>query len=71
VLGGADVARTESAAKRLETVAETEAPVPFSMGWAAREDDEQLERTIGRADQRLLAVRVEKRGPEKDRRERP
>jgi diguanylate cyclase (GGDEF)-like protein/PAS domain S-box-containing protein len=70
VLGGADVARTESAAKRLETVAETEAPVPFSMGWAAREEEESLEKTIGRADQKLLAVRVEKRGPEKDRRER-
>jgi len=70
VLGGADSARTESATKRLESVAESEAPVPFSMGWAAREDDERLEKTIGRADQNLLAVRVEKRGPERDRRER-
>ncbi len=70
VLGGADSARTETATKRLESVAETEAPVPFSMGWSAREDEERLEKTIGRADEKLLAVRVEKRGPERDRRER-
>ncbi|MGH9580242.1 MAG: sensor domain-containing diguanylate cyclase [Terriglobales bacterium] len=70
LLGGADVAHTVTAARRLEIAAETEAPVSFTMGWASREGGERLKRTIDRADQNLLKVRVEKRGPEQERRDR-
>ena len=43
---------------RLQLDAIGSASVPFSLGWAARENDESLEQTIHRADKKLLAVRV-------------
>ena len=43
--------RTEFAARRLQSTADRELIVPFSLGWAAREDGETLEKTIARADQ--------------------
>jgi hypothetical protein len=46
---------------RLRAAAPTSAPVPFSMGWAARRGQESFEQTMIRADQRLLAVRVDER----------
>ncbi len=63
VLGGADAARTESVARRLQLAALRTAPVAFSLGWASRTGDEPLERTISRADHELLAVRVVERSP--------
>jgi hypothetical protein len=46
--------------------------VPFSMGWASRQDDETFETTMVRADQRLLEVRVdERRDSHKRRRKKP
>ena len=66
VLSGADLATTEKVARRLQLSAATAAPVPFSLGWAAREGAEDLEKTMDRADRNLLAVRVVDR---KDRRD--
>ncbi len=48
-------------AHRLRVRARRSGPVPFSMGWAARWRGERLERTIARADERLVGVRVDAR----------
>jgi diguanylate cyclase (GGDEF)-like protein/PAS domain S-box-containing protein len=69
VLVGADAARTESVARRLQLAALRTAPAAFSLGWAHRVNDEAFERTVNRADQELLAVRVVERSPEMNRRE--
>ncbi len=65
---GAD--QTDHIAARLRTAAATSAPVPFSMGWAARRNGESFETTMVRADQRLLEVRVDERRPLHKRRKR-
>ncbi len=62
VLVGADEKRTEDVAKRLQHAAARSAPVPFSLGWAAREPGESLEGTLERADRHLIGVRVLSRG---------
>jgi diguanylate cyclase (GGDEF)-like protein/PAS domain S-box-containing protein len=49
---------TEEVARRLHSAAARSAPVSFSLGWAIRVDDEPIERTIDRADQELIDVRV-------------
>ena len=53
--------QTEHVASRLRAAAPASAPVPFSMGWAARSNGESFEDTMIRADQRLLEVRVDER----------
>jgi len=53
--------QTEHVAARLRAAAPASAPVPFSMGWAARMSGESFEETMVRADQRLLEVRVDER----------
>ena len=64
--------QTEHVAARLRTAAPTSAPVPFSMGWAARRNGESFEDTMIRADHRLLEVRVdERRDLQKRRKKRP
>lgn len=70
LLSHADARHTRAAAKRIEKAATEEAPVPFSLGWASRKGKERLEKTLGRADQSLYAVRTEKRAPERERRKR-
>jgi diguanylate cyclase (GGDEF)-like protein/PAS domain S-box-containing protein len=67
LLNNSDAHRTDAVAKRLKA---SEVPVPFSLGWAAREGQEKLEKTIGRADKKLYAVRAHKRSPEQERRHR-
>lgn len=57
LLDGADARAAESMSERLTFMAERELLVPFSLGWAAREGGESLERTIARADHRLLRAR--------------
>lgn len=57
VLPGAGAQATANASERLKSKAERELLVPFSLGWAAREDGEPLEKTIARADHRLLHAR--------------
>ncbi len=65
LLEGADATATEFAARRLQASADRELLVPFSMGWAAREEGEALERTIARADQRMLKARGDSRSGER------
>jgi diguanylate cyclase (GGDEF)-like protein/PAS domain S-box-containing protein len=60
-LGGADKAGTHVVVKRVQRAALNQAPVPFTLGWSSREADEKLERTIARADENLLKVRVQQR----------
>ena len=60
--------QTDHVVARLRTAAATSAPVPFSMGWAARRNSESFEDTMVRADQRLLEVRVDERRPVQRRR---
>lgn len=69
VLVGANAQRTESVARRLQLAALRSAPVAFSLGWASRLDDEPFGRTVERADQELLTVRVAERPMEIERRE--
>jgi diguanylate cyclase (GGDEF)-like protein/PAS domain S-box-containing protein len=57
LLDGADAQSTENTSKRLTFMADRELLVPFSLGWAAREGGESLEKTIARADHRLLHAR--------------
>jgi len=71
VLCDSDDDQTEHVVARLRAAAPTSAPVPFSMGWAARVKGETFEETMIRADQRLLAVRVDERRDLQKRRKRP
>jgi diguanylate cyclase (GGDEF)-like protein len=67
VLAGAGEQATKRVAERLRESAPDSAPVTFSIGCAARINDEAFEATMNRADQNLLSVRVEERA-EKSRR---
>lgn len=72
VLCDSDEDQTEHVVARLRAAAPTSAPVPFSMGWAARRGNELFEQTMIRADHRLLAVRVdERRDLQKRRKKKP
>ena len=68
LLSGTDLATVEFTARRLELAAKSEAPVAFSLGWAARRSGEKLERTIARADHHMFSVRLRSRAPGRDRR---
>ncbi|HMH86343.1 MAG TPA: GGDEF domain-containing protein [Gemmatimonadaceae bacterium] len=61
VLCDSDLDQTDHVAARLRAAGPTSAPGPFSMGWAARKNEESFEETMIRADRRLLAVRVDER----------
>jgi diguanylate cyclase (GGDEF)-like protein/PAS domain S-box-containing protein len=61
VLINADATRTRRVTERLKSSALKSAPVPFSLGWAAREPGEPLVSLLDRADRGLLNVRVEQR----------
>ena len=61
VLEGAADTHAEMVARRLQQAALRTAPVPFSLGWASRKPGETFQQTMHRADQNLLAVRVEER----------
>jgi diguanylate cyclase (GGDEF)-like protein/PAS domain S-box-containing protein len=69
LLPGNDLARTVTTAERIEAAAAKESPAPFSMGYAAREKGETLEKTIHRADQNLYEVRTYYRAPNQERRQ--
>jgi diguanylate cyclase (GGDEF)-like protein/PAS domain S-box-containing protein len=72
VLCDSDLDQTDHVAARLRSAGPTSAPGPFSMGWAARKNEESFEETMIRADRRLLAVRVdERRDLQKRRKKRP
>jgi diguanylate cyclase (GGDEF)-like protein/PAS domain S-box-containing protein len=70
LLGGANPQATAATAKRLQAAGEAQSPVQFSLGWAARQGQEKLEKTLARADRAMFEVRVRHRGPEHDRRRR-
>ena len=61
VLTGADADRTTKVVERLKASALKSAPVPFSLGYSAREAGESLMRLLDRADRNMLKVRVEQR----------
>jgi diguanylate cyclase (GGDEF)-like protein/PAS domain S-box-containing protein len=61
MLWDTDLAEVEMVARRLENAATERGPVSFSLGWAARENDETLEDTVNRADRALIKVRVVRR----------
>jgi diguanylate cyclase (GGDEF)-like protein/PAS domain S-box-containing protein len=61
ILHDADEAETERVADRFRSEALKHAPVPFSLGWAARNPAESLQRVLDRADLGLMQVRVIKR----------
>lgn len=64
VLTGENAARTERIAARLQRAAARGSPVAFSLGWAIRQSGERFERTVDRADQELITVRVVARNGE-------
>ena len=61
VLKGATGDRTERVARRLQLQALRTAPVPFHLGWAAREGGERLEELVSRASARGVPVLVVER----------
>lgn len=61
-MGGTSIERV---VRRLTRAARAGSPVPFSLGWASRWQGEDLERTMVRADRRLIAVRVASRGEQR------
>lgn len=63
LLRGASEAQAMMVAQRMQAAALRTAPVPFSLGWASRQPQENLMNTMHRADQNLLAVRVIERTP--------
>lgn len=69
ILTDADLSRTQRVTDRLKNSALKAAPVPFSLGWAAREHGELLVKMLDRADRDLMQVRVEQRIDEKRERE--
>lgn len=68
LLGYADERHAQAAVRRIETAARKESQPPFSLGWSSRKDAEKLETTLSRADKNLYSVRIERRGPERERR---
>lgn len=68
LLPNAGLEQTEVAADRIHQAALVEAAPPFTMGHAAREFKESLEKTIHRADQNLYEVRTMHRSPDQERR---
>jgi len=64
VLTGENSVRTEQIASRLQRAAARGSPVEFSLGWAVRQTGERFERTVDRADQELISVRVVARAGE-------
>lgn len=69
LLTNADETVTEHVADRLRLAASGENLAPFSLGCASRENGEWLERTIDRADQKLMLVKSAERAPRRRRRE--
>jgi diguanylate cyclase (GGDEF)-like protein/PAS domain S-box-containing protein len=68
LLPNASASDVETAHLRIKQAALRQAPIPFSMGFAARLDNEPLEQTIHRADANLYQVRTIARTPNEERR---
>jgi diguanylate cyclase (GGDEF)-like protein/PAS domain S-box-containing protein len=63
-----DAQNTSRIARRIKTMALGQAPLPFSLGWAIRQEQETLEQTIVRADRNMNPVRVLLRTPSRKKR---
>jgi diguanylate cyclase (GGDEF)-like protein/PAS domain S-box-containing protein len=61
ILRGATDQRTERVARRLQLTALRTAPVPFSLGWAVREESEGIDALVERAAAAKVPVRVVER----------
>ena len=61
ILRDAQATETQKVADRLRSEALEGAPVPFSLGWATRQPEETLVRLLDRADESMMAVRVNRR----------
>jgi len=68
LLPGVGEKEVDIAHQRISQAALRQAPIPFSMGWASRQNDERLEQTIHRADADLYQVRTVARAPNEERR---
>jgi diguanylate cyclase (GGDEF)-like protein/PAS domain S-box-containing protein len=68
LLPNATASDVEAAHMRIQQAALRQAPIPFSMGFAARLDNEPLEQTVHRADANLYQVRTIARAPNEERR---
>jgi GGDEF domain-containing protein len=62
ILLGESVEATKDVAERFSEHAAKSAPVPISLGWAVRVQDEPVEKTVERADRGLMHIRLEERG---------
>ncbi|MDQ3515810.1 MAG: sensor domain-containing diguanylate cyclase [Gemmatimonadota bacterium] len=58
ILHAANEKHVLQVAQRLQAAAAVADVVPFSMGWCARQDGEGMARTVDRADQQLISVKV-------------
>lgn len=63
ILQGESVESTRNVALRYAERAKFAAPVPISLGWAIREPGEKLQKTVQRADEELIHIRLEERRP--------
>ncbi len=61
VLLGDSVESTVEIVERFTETASADAPVPISLGWAERNGGEPIEKTVARADQALIHVRLQER----------
>ena len=61
LLAGRQIAATADVAERFKLEGARVAPVPFSLGWSVRKRGESLEQAIGRADRKLILVRIRER----------
>ena len=63
ILQGDSVESTRNVARRYAENAKHAAPVPISLGWAVREPGERLQKTVQRADEELIHIRLTERRP--------
>lgn len=62
VLEGAESAQVQRVVDRMQLEGLRSAPVPFSLGWAVRQDGEAFQQTVHRADRHMMDVRATHRG---------
>ncbi|MDX1632427.1 MAG: diguanylate cyclase [Thermoanaerobaculia bacterium] len=63
LVAGVDAGSLKEIVEEIEGRARDEAPMPFSIGWASREDEEPVESTLARAERGLRSVEVLQRFP--------
>ena len=63
ILQGDSVESTREVARRYAERAKHLAPVPISLGWAVREPGEVMQKTVQRADEELIHIRLAERRP--------